>query len=513
MEGADALKQLPQYKALKEKLGNPEWRLDNLYYIRDEQGRKVKFTRNEAQADFYQRMAPRNVLPKARKLGFSTLIDILILDRCMFRSGNLAGIVDRTMDDAKDKLSTIRFAYDNMPEELRRANPLVQANQEYLEWQNGSSVGVGVTYRGGTPSDLHISEYGKVSVDNPDQAREIKTGTIQAVPATGRVWVESTAHGTDGEFAAMVKAAQRKVGKDIPAIEYKFHFYGWWIKPEYRVPNHLVVVTAETKKYLDGIEKQIGRKLDADQRAWYQSKLTELGPDDIKEEFPSTADELFYISKEGTFWREEIARARREGRIGGLPVPHDPTRAVNTWWDIGQDMTAIWFHQGDGVRHRFIDYWEMEGASLQHAARIVREKKEERGFIYGKHLGPHDLDHGDWANSGKTRAETAEGLGVKFTIVPRVEDKDDAIEAGRRILNTSFFDHEHCSVGEQRLENYAKRWNKTLGQWTGEPLHDINCHGADAYMTGAMGDKPEKPKEKSDKRHGRDKPKRSHWSN
>lgn len=506
-----AAKDSPAYKALLETYADEAWRLDNLYYIHDADGNRIRFVRNAGQTAFCEDMAPRNVLPKARKIGFSTLIAILICDRCVFRKGHVAGIVDLTIDDAQDKLGMIRFAYENLPAQIKQANPLVRDNDAYLEWQNGSSVSVGTSYRGGTPADLHISEYGKISTDNPDAAREIKTGAIQAVPATGRIWVESTAHGTSGEFCAMVKRARvlAEQGTPLTTLDLKFHFYGWWIKEDYRLPSNMVTVPWELNDYFAEVEAKIGRVIDADQRAWYAKKLEELGPDDIKEEFPSTADELFFVSLQGAFWREEISRARRDGRIG-KPIPYDPTRAVNTFWDIGEDCTAIWFHQTDGVRHRLIDYWEEVGSSLQKACGILDEKKAERGFIYKEHYGPHDLDNRDWAHESKTRKQTAEGLGVKFTVVPKVGVKADSIDAARRLLNNSWFDSERTGIGVGRLENYSKRWNKQMAQFTADPLHDINSHGADSYQQGAMGLKPEKAETE-----GRHRPKQragSQWS-
>src|SRR4051812_44450595 len=106
------------------KMRDAEYRLDNLYYIRDSEGQTVRFKRNPAQIEFYKAQAARNVLPKARKLGFSTLIELMIADRCIFRFGHMAGIIDRTLDDAVDKLTMIRFAYENLPRILRDANPL-----------------------------------------------------------------------------------------------------------------------------------------------------------------------------------------------------------------------------------------------------------------------------------------------------------------------------------------------------------------------------------------------------
>ena len=76
----------------------------------------------------------------------------------------------------------------------------------------------------------------------------------------------------------------------------------------------------------------------------------------MKSEYPSHIGETFYNSIEGAFFKQEMSRARQDKRIG-LPVPFDPNRPLNTFWDIGMDdETAIWFHQTDGVRERLIDF-------------------------------------------------------------------------------------------------------------------------------------------------------------
>jgi len=83
----------------------------------------------------------------------------------------------------------------------------------------------------------------------------------------------------------------------------------------------------------------------------------------MKSEYPSCSEECFYSSLEGSYsslegsyFKSELTKARDEKRIG-LPLPYDPTRVVNTFWDIGvDDENVIWFHQTDGVRHRLIDF-------------------------------------------------------------------------------------------------------------------------------------------------------------
>ena len=63
------------------------------------------------------------------------------------------------------------------------------------------------------------------------------------------------------------------------------------------------------------------------------------------------------------FQAGDDTKARDQKRIG-LPLPYDPSRPVNTFWDIGMDdENCIWFHQTDGVRHRLIDFYSNSGSS------------------------------------------------------------------------------------------------------------------------------------------------------
>jgi hypothetical protein len=172
-------------------------------------------------------------------------------------------------------------------------------------------------------------------------------------------------------------------------------------------------------------------------------------------------------------------------------------RLVNTFWDIGNDCTSIWFHQTDGVRHRLIDYYENADESIAHYAFELRERAQQRGYKYGKHYGPHDLGNTEWGGTGKTRKEIAEGLGIKFKVIERIDDKNDAIDAARQFLGMCWFDVKYCERGIRCLDNYRKRWNEQLSTWSREPLHDWASHGADSFMTGAMGYKPEREKPKA----------------
>jgi len=493
LEGAQTVEQIrrtPEYKLAQKQMADREWRLDHLYYIQDKDGNELQFKRNAAQRKLDVDQWYRDIIVKARQIGFSTFIALLILDDCLFRRNTRAAIIDATLGDAKKKLAKIKFAYDRLPATVRLTVKLKKDNTEEMKFSNGSEISIGTSFRGDTPQILHVSEYGKISADSPDTAKNIRTGAFNAVGKNGKIFVESTAHGVGGEFYDGVQRASAfaKSGLEATTLDFKLHFFAWWMDPDYRVPSHLVLITAQMQAYFAELKTKYGINLDANQKAWYVKMHEEQGPDDMKSEYPSCIEECFASSLEGSYFKRELQKARDDKRVG-LPLPYDPSRPVNTFWDIGMDdENCIWFHQSDGVRHRLIDFYQNSGEGLPHYVQILQEKQRTRNFIYGKHYGPHDLEVREWSSqAAKPRKEIAKELGVTFIVVPRIEDKADAIEAARRFLQTTWIDSEHCGDGLKGLDNYRKRWNKTLSCWSGDPVHDFASHIADALMTGAVG--------------------------
>lgn len=492
------------YKTAKKQLQSRAWRLDNLYWIKDKDGEEVPFRRNASQRAFAAELWFRNTLVKARQLGFSTDIAMQMTDDLIFRPNTVAAIIDYKLPDAEKKLDKVRFAYEKLPAAIRSAVRAVKDNDAEMTFTNGSSVTVGTSFRGDTPQVLHVSEYGKISVENPKAANEIKTGAIQAVGMNGKVDIESTAHGVGGEFYDNVQLAEKKKkeGTPLTRLDFKLHFYGWHIDPGYRLQPNLVIVPKEVNEYFQELRGNHGLIVDARQVAWYANQLEKLGPDDMKSEYPSIMEEAFFNSLEGAFFKRQMSQARIDKRIGHA-VPYDPTRPVNTFCDLGvANNNAIWFHQSDGVRHRFIDFALVDG--LGGFMTAIDERRQKRQFIYGRHYGPHDLEVTEWANpSMKTRKETAKTFGIDFIVVPRVAVKAEAIEAARRFIGMSWFDEVNCKEGIKALDNYRKSWDDKLGVWKNEPVGDWASHPADAYMTGAMGWTPEaglkppKPREES----------------
>lgn len=513
---APITKESAEYKALLKQFADRDWRINNLYYVLDEDGKKVRYKRRPAQLKYSQESWLLDLIVKARQLGFSSEIAIQIIDLCIFKKNITAGIIDFTLDDAKLKLKKIKIAYQGLPLRVRQAVQMVKDNEEEIWFSNGSSVQVGTTHRGGTLQYLHISEFGKTAAEKPDVAREIVTGALNTISAGNQVKIESTAHGTNGDFYDMVQRAEKlqKEKKPLTALDFKLHFFAWWMDPKYRLPAASVPISFQLQEYFAELKAKFLIFLDAEQMAWYAAKHGTLGEDDMKSEFPSHIGETFFNSLEGTWFKREMTKAREERRVGH-PIPFDSSRPVNTFWDIGvnelSDQNGITFHQTDGVRHRLIHYYENAGEGLQHYIKVLKEIGDARGFIWGTHYAPHDINKREWIDNARNRIDIAADLGIKFEVVPKIDDKEDAIEAARAMLNLTWIDSEHCQRLVDALDNYRKTWNKLLAQWTRKPLHNWASTGADTLMTGACGLKPEKVPSKG----GRSKEKRrgSQWSN
>ncbi len=459
---------------LGEKLLDRDWRLRNLYCITDKRGERVLFEPNWAQLELYEGLAHRNVDLKVRQLGVTTGYCMLWLDACLFNRDLRVGIVAHTKDDARiifrDK---IKFAYEHLPQEVREAVPVARCDAHEILFHNGSGIRVGATFRSGTVQILHVTEYGYICQRQPRRAEEIRTGAFQAVPADGIIVVESTAKGRAGHFHELCQEGQKGAG-------WNFSFLPWWRHPDYAARPEAALEHRKEADYLDRLEGLIGRTLGPEQRQWWCVKHRELG-EDIYSEYPSTAEEAFKASTEGAYYGAQMLQAWQDGRVTSVPV--DRSLLVDTWWDLGMnDQTFVWFVQRNGYEIRLVDCYHNSGEGLPHYAAYLDQWRKEHGVIYGRHIAPHDIKVRE-LNTGKTRLETAAGLGMAFDVAPLLPVAD-GIEAVRAALPRCVFDEARCAEGIRALEHYRKEWNDGLGVYRNQPLHDWASHPADAFRTG-----------------------------
>lgn len=468
--------------------GDRTWRLNNLYWIVDKSGSPRQFIMNRAQRRLLRAMHNRNVILKARQLGFSTFIQIFMLDTVLWNSHQAGGVIAQDKDSAEDIFTNkVKFAFERLPQALQDHLAPGQDSVRKLVFANGSSLTVGTSMRSGTLQMLHVSEMGKIAARYPDKAREIVTGSFEAVPLDGIVWVESTAEGREGAFYDLVKRARdfQASGRPLGPLDWAFHFFPWWEEPSYRADPEQAQIHPPLRDYFEELRDKHGIELTPEQRAWYALKERDLG-EDMKREHPSHPDEAFEQAIIGAYYATQFRNLRQERRI--TTVPHSPELNVHTAWDLGMsDSTAIWFVQVHGREVRVIDYLEDSGEGIAHYAEELKRRAEHRKYRYGRHFAPHDINVRE-LGSGVSRIEVALEHGIRFEVVPRVESQAEGVQAVRQFLPMCWFDEEKTGEGVKALEHYRKQWDERLGTYKSQPLHDWASHGAKAFETLARAD-------------------------
>jgi hypothetical protein len=480
-------------KALASSLKSLEWRLDNLYWIVDKDGRKTRFVMNDEQREFIQNIWPRNLILKARQLGFSTLMQVLQYDQALFNADHTGVVIADTLPNAGKLFGKVEYAHKHLAPALAEALPVKSStSKSSIEFEHGSSIHVGTSARGGTVQLLHVSELGKIARKYPERAQEIVTGAFEAVPTDGCIVVESTAEGAAGEFWDLCDPAMKRLAAGEPEtrMDWRLHFFPWFRSRDYRLPPDeakLVQIPEKLARYFREVEALLGIVIDPGQRAWYAKKRETLGTK-MKQEYPSTPQEAFEQAIEGAVYGEQMTWLREQGRL--MAVPLDPAHKVNTFWDLGKrDKTAIWFMQNFLGQFRWVRYLHDSNRDLRHFWMLMEDWRREAKFQWGQHFLPHDAATERLGTEITTIEREMLALGMERTVVvPRISELHAGIELTRKALTgPHYFDKEGCAEGIKCLDGYQYEWNDKLGVWGREPLHNWASHGSDAWRMFAEG--------------------------
>lgn len=301
-------------EAIDIRLTDREWRLDNLYSVINENGELVQFKLRPSQKRLLREMHYKNIILKARQLGFTTFICIFLLDYALFNKNKQIGIIGPTQTDTSVIFRKIKFAWDNFSPQIKSFLGLGTKGDSKVEYEftNGSIMRVSTSLRSGTYQAVLITEFGKISARFPDKAEEIMTGTLPAVPANGLIFIESTAEGEDGPYYGMVQDAieSERMHRILTIKDYKFFFFPWYQNPANVVPG-IVPIPREVNEYLDKVERIAHVKLTQPQRNWYYlEQKTQKAK--MKQEHPSTPDEAFLTSGNKLFPGEMIDQHRED---------------------------------------------------------------------------------------------------------------------------------------------------------------------------------------------------------
>ncbi len=491
-----------------------EWRLNHLYWIERKNGPPCRFRLNWAQQELHRNLWHRNNILKARQLGISTYVAMLMLDMCLFREGFHCGIIDKTLPDAQEKMSKISFAFNSLQDapangedfiecELERERVMMFARQLFsssrgritatrADFATGSNIRVGTNLRGGTMQLLHVSEFGYVAVNDPKKALKILSGGVNTVGRDGVVIMESTHEGGKyGENYRLTKAAMENVGRTLTPLDFKFFFFPWHKQPEYRVDEgEPLRLNNQHREYFEGLAKE-GIHLDEGQKRWYLSQWNTFGHL-VKQEYPSTPAEAFETQVHGAVYGTQISTLRAEGRLKQQFEPDD-TRPLYVSWDIGlSDYMTLWLIQpgGDG-KFYVLDHYSANGKELSHYIGVVRGWEARCGQSIAANFLPHDAAKRDWDLTSFEQRLEMQGLVCR--VVPRTSDIWTGIHVTRQLLTHCVF-HERCSEpvvvdgveymsGVNALENYQTLPPGANGRVISMPLHNACSHSADGFRT------------------------------
>ena len=474
-----------EYIPTQTELNSKLWRLEHLYYITDKSGREILFNLNWAQKELFEREWHQMLVLKARQLGVTTYFSINFLDECFWHGNTNAGIIAHRKEDAEDIFKKkVKYAYDRMPRWTRAFNSATNDRSGELAFENGSSYRVSTGFRSGTYQRLLVSEFGKICAKSPDVAKEIVTGSLNTVSTDQIIAIESTAEGREGYFYDFARGAEALANSpNLSPMQQRFFFFPWFDEPGYRESSEGITVSKETNEYLDHIEAERQRKIDEEQRRWYEMKLRMLG-DSMKQEYPSTPKEAFESANEGLYYGQQLAKIRANG--GLCRVPYDDSNLVHTAWDIGlDDFTSIFcFQVGRGGQISIINYYENWDEGASHYCDWLNKQK----YRFGRHILPHDARKRDTGSKTQYIDYVTPLLEGKFIVLDIKEcDKLEGIQSVRAILSRCIFDEEKTSKAFKHLEAYKKVWDDRLGCYKNTPLHDEHSHCADAFRYLAIG--------------------------
>lgn len=269
------------------------------FKVQTKRGTLENFRPYKLQESFYKNILSehnRVVILKARQLGFSTLLSLVMLDRIMSEKNYHALQMADTNDHARDLFAKIKIAWKYLPENLKLLyeEKYNSKNELYLDAMD-SKIKVSTSGRSGTLQFAHASEFAFFS---EKMVMEFTTGTLNAIVPNGQVVVETTANGMN-HFKDFWDASIRGETGFTTA------FYPWYQDPQYvakypKKDSWMALFNELAGKY--EIDKGIQRryKLSDSQLYWYFLKMKEQG-EKIKQEYPCSPEEAFLTSGRNVF--------------------------------------------------------------------------------------------------------------------------------------------------------------------------------------------------------------------
>jgi hypothetical protein len=233
----------------------------------------IPFIPNGPQAQLLDTMTGRDIVLKARQMGFSAIILAMFATDFILEENSRSVVIAHENGATQRLFDRVKYFIKSFEEKTGAKIPLkYNSRSELVNSSNNATFYVGTAGseafgRGDTIFNLHGSEV--AFWPNPETTL---TGLLQAVTQGGKVFLESTANGYGNYFHTLWDKAERKESA------FSAHFYPYTDLAEYQV---------------DG---------------WKEAKMAEFAdPRLFAQEFPETAEEAF-LSSGSPFFDVSIIR-------------------------------------------------------------------------------------------------------------------------------------------------------------------------------------------------------------
>lgn len=284
----------------KKLLRNQEWRLDNLYKIKDKNQKIIKLKRNAIQRRLHDDCTGFDVVLKPRQVGISSYFLIKKLDKCIFTRNYTAAIISHDRESMEKLFAIIRRAHKHMNEKVKPEIDKGGGSKYELRFPtNDSKITCTLEAVSETVNDLHISEMALMK-----NAERVKT-SMDAVPiSNGIISIETTCRGFN---------FFHKFWNDKDSI-FARHFFPWYLHEEYFIESEKFKLNKEELKIKKYAKKTYGVDITYNQFAFRRFKINQKDGDidNFSQEYPSDPATCFIASGQSFFDLRIISRIKED---------------------------------------------------------------------------------------------------------------------------------------------------------------------------------------------------------
>lgn len=289
-------------------------RMNNLYMIRPKDsrdanhGRLMQFKFNGMQSHFDKNQTNRDIVLKMRQGGVTTYSCIKALDMILWQPGAQTAIMAHVLPTVKTIFRIIKTAFVAFQKDWGTLYPVTAKYDSVNELainETEAVTRVCTETKGMTLDFLHLSEACFI----PDSRI---SESLESVPQTGQVIMESTPDSADGLFYEMAVANTKN---DL--CPYKLHFFPWWFEYPQKKDLHFFK-PADDFKPTDKEQLLIKQHdLTPEHIIWRRLKIAECGGDEGEfcRKYPEDPDTCFLSGSKSVFSPEILIALWRNERI------------------------------------------------------------------------------------------------------------------------------------------------------------------------------------------------------